>query len=142
MLSTGLVEFLLTQTAVTSLIAQGNAIQPIPSPPELTDTAGNPLFPCVTYQTASDVPQYNLNGADGVTNARVVFDCLAPQNPGGYLVSKSIALAVKAALSGYQGTLPDGTRVFFAQVVNVTDNFEVDALLSRCSVHVLVTYSG
>lgn len=140
MLTSGLVAYLLTQTSVTSLLAQGNAIQPIPVPVELTDTSGNPLYPCITYQMASDVPEYTLTGTAGMSQARVVLDCLAPLNPGGYLVARNIALAVKAALSGFQGTLPDGTRVWFAEVVNVVDLFSPDALLSHSSVHALITY--
>jgi hypothetical protein len=141
MLITGLVAYLLTQTSITSLIAQGNALQPIPAPVEITDTSGNPLYPCVTFQMVSDAPQYTLTGTAGISTARIVFDCLAPLDPGGYGVSRNIALAVKAALSGYQGTLPDGTKVWMAEVVNVLDIFSPDALLSTCSVHVLVTYS-
>jgi hypothetical protein len=98
-------------------------------------------YPCVTYQTASDVPEYTLTGTAGLSTTRIVFDCLAPFNPGGYLIAKTLALAVKAALSGYEGTLPDGTKVFIAEVANVTDNFDNDALFSRSSVHVSFVYS-
>jgi len=130
MLTTGLVQFLLAQAPITALV--GNAIQPIP--------ATEP-YPCITYQMVSDVPQYTLTGTAGLSQARIVFDCFATNSKGGYLVARNIALAVKAALSGYSGTLSDGTRIFFCEVVNVTDNFDNDALLSRSSVHVLVTYS-
>ena len=141
MLTTGLVQYLLTQIDVTYLIAQGNAIQPIPAPAQMTDTAGNPLYPCITVQMASDVPDYTLTGTAGLSTTRIVFDCLAQQNPGGYLVARNLALAVKAALSGFQGILPDGTEVFMAEVVNVVDLYSPDAMLSHCSVHVMVTYS-
>jgi hypothetical protein len=133
MLTTGLVAFLLEQTPITAIV--GNAIQPIPAPSDLS------LFPCITYQMASDVPEYTLTGTAGLSRARIVLDCLAPFNPGGYLVSRNLALAVKSAISGYEGTFPDGTQVFIAEVVNVTDNFDNDAMLSRSSVHVLFVYS-
>jgi len=141
MLTTGLVQYLLTQPAVSYQLAQGNAIQPIPAPAQMTDTAGNPLYPCITVQMASDVPDYTLTGTAGLSTTRIVFDCLAQQIPGGYLVARNIALAVKAALSGFQGILPDGTEVFMAEVVNVVDLYSPDAMLSHCSVHVLVVYS-
>ena len=89
---------------------------------------------------ASDVPEYTLTGTAGLSTARLVLDCLAPLNPGGYLVARNIALAVKQALSGYQGTLPDGTRVWIAEVVNVVDLFAPDAFLSHTSVHLMVAY--
>ena len=135
MLTTGIVSLLLAQISITSLLAGNNAIQPIPAP---VDQSG---FPCITYQQVSDVPDYTVDGTVGMSHSRIVFDCLAPQNPGGYLIARSIALAVKAVLSGYQGKLSDGTQVFFAEVVNLTDNFDSDAMLSRSSVHVLLTYS-
>jgi hypothetical protein len=136
MLTTGLVQFLLAQAPITELV--GNAIQPIP--------ATEP-YPCITYQMVSDVPQ--LKSTAGVSDARIVFDCLAVNSRGGYLVARNIALAVKAAFIAValetaftsSFVLSDGTRIFFCEVVNVTDNFDNDALLSRSSVHVLVTYS-
>jgi hypothetical protein len=140
MLITGLVAYLLAQTSITSLIAQGNAIQPIPAPVETTDSNGNALYPCITYQMVSDVPEYTLTGTAGISTARIVFDCLAPLDPGGYGVARNIALAVKAALAGYTGTLPDGTVVWRAESVNVVDLFSPDALFSHTAVHVLVIY--
>lgn len=133
MLTNGLVAYLLEQSAITSIV--GTAIQPIPAPADMSG------YPCITYQMASDVPEYTLTGTAGLSTTRIVFDCLAPFNPGGYLIARSMALAVKAALSGFEGNLPDGTKVFIAEVVNVTDNFDNDALLSRSTVHVSVVYS-
>lgn len=132
MLTTGVVQFLLEQSPITAIV--GNAIQPIPAPANMTG-------PVVTYQMVSDVPDYTLTGTAGLSHSRIVFDCLAPYNPGGYLVARNLALAVKSAISGYEGPLPDGTQVYIAEVVNVTDNFDNDSLLSRSSVHVLFTYS-
>jgi hypothetical protein len=133
-LKTGVVSYLLSLSTITSQLAGGNAIQPAPAPVDDSD------YPAIVYRVASDVPGYTLTGADGMSNSRIVFDCLAPYNSGGYLIASNLALAVKAALSGYRGTLPDGTRVLFAKVVNVTDNFDDAAYLSRSSVHVLFTY--
>jgi hypothetical protein len=135
MLTNGIAAHLLTQSSITSLVSGGTAIQPAPAPVDLSG------YPCITYKMVSDVPEYTLTGIAGLSASRIVFDCLAPYNPGGYLVARNIALAVKAALSGYQGTLPDGTKVYFAEVVNVTDNFDNETLLSRSSVHVMFTYS-
>jgi hypothetical protein len=137
MLTDGLVALILTQTPITSLIAGGNAIQPIPAPVQI---AGN--YPLITYQQASDLPDMTLTGTAGISTTRIVFDALAPMNPGGYSIARAIALAVKAALGGYSGILPDAdsTQVWFMEIVNVNDNFDSATLLARSSVHVMVTY--
>jgi hypothetical protein len=67
---------------------------------------------------------------------------LASFGPGSYLTAHSLGLAVKAAFSGYMGTLPGGPKVWFAEVVNVTDLFNPDALLSSTNVSVILTYEG
>ena len=135
MLTTGIVNLLLQQTAITNVVAGGNAVMPIPAPVDMSQ------YPCITYQVASDHPEeYTLNGPADVNQARIVFDCLAPYNNGGYLVARGLALAIKQALSGYSGTLSDGTRVLVAEIVNATDSFQNDALLNRSSVHVMFTY--
>jgi hypothetical protein len=133
MLTTGIVQYLLTQTVITDIV--GDAIQPIPAPVDLSG------YPCITYQQASDVPEYALQGSVGLSASRIVLDCLAPINPGGYLVARTLALAVKAALSGYAGTLPDGTRIWVTEVVNVQDSYDDSAFLARSSVHAMVTYA-
>jgi hypothetical protein len=136
MLTTGLTQFLLQQTAITAIVAGGNSIQPIPAP---TDPD---LFPCVTYQQVSETNEYTLTGTAGMTHARIVFNALAPQNPGGYLIARTLALAVKAALDGFSGVLPDGTKVWFLEVVNCLDLFDADATLSQTSVHCMITFES
>lgn len=129
MLTDGLVSLLLGVPAITAIV--GNRIQPIPAP---EDTATRP---CITYQSPSDVGSYTLTGSDGVTSTRVVFDCLAPR----YRDARALALAVKSALSGYSGTLSDGTVIYSTQVVNVVDGFDDGSRISRTSVHVLFQYA-
>jgi hypothetical protein len=133
MLTNGLVALLLASTPVTSIV--GNSIQPIPAPVDLKQ------FPLVTYQQVSDTLGYTLTGSEGLSTARFVFDCLAPLNPGGYLVARNLALAVKAALSAFSGTLSEGTKVWFIEIANFTENFDNASFLSRSSVHALITYS-
>lgn len=130
----GLVAYLLEQSAITSVIAGGNSIQPIPAPVDAD------LYPCITYQVVSDVPGYTLSGQDGVTHARILFSCLASYGSGSYTLAHNLALAIKAALSGYSGTLPDGTVVSFTRVTNLTDMYQSDALLSASNISVLITY--
>jgi hypothetical protein len=131
----GLVAYLLTQAPITSVIAGGNSIQPIPAP---VDAAS---YPAIVYQMPSDIPDYTLTGPAGLSHSRIMFSCLVSYGPGSYLTAHNLGLAVKDALSGYIGTLPDGPRVFFAEVVNVTDVFQPDALLSATNVSVLFHYA-
>jgi hypothetical protein len=127
----GLVAYLLTQTPITALV--GQTIQPPPAPANLSD------YPCITYQVVSYVPQYTEDGPIGVSDSRVVFNCFATT----YLQATTLAQLVITALSGYSGTLPDGTNVFLATIVNLNDQY-VDAArtLYRSSVHVMVQFAG
>jgi len=132
----GIVALLLTETAITSVIAGGNSIQPIPAPVEAS------LFPAIVYQLVSDSDEMTLTGSSGVGHARVLFSCHASFGPGSYLVAHSLAVALKAALNGYQGFLPSGPQVFFAEVASVTDLFQSQALLSTSNVSVLFSYQS
>lgn len=135
-LITGIVAYLLTQTSITTLLAGGNSIQPLPAPVEAA------LFPAVVYQVVSDHDEMTLTGSSGVGHARILFSCHATFGPGSYLIAHNIAVAIKAALNGYQGILPIGPQVFFADVQNVTDLFQSDALLSTTNVSVLFSYQS
>ena len=128
MLTNGVVAYLLTQTAITAVV--GQCIQPIPAPEDLSQ------YPLITYQSPSDVSENANDGPVGVANSRIVFDCKALR----YLDARNLALAVKAALNGYSGMLPDGTRVFLAESVNLVDRWEDGSRISCTAVHVLFQY--
>jgi Protein of unknown function (DUF3168) len=114
MLLTGLVSYLLEQTAITSVV--GQAIQPVPAPANLSD------YPCITYQSPSYVPGYAGDGPIGVTETRVIYNCLAPS----YLAARTLAQSVANSLSGFTGDLPDGTQVFLIKILNAVDGFVDD----------------
>ena len=128
MLTNGVVAYLLTQTAITAIVKQ--SIQPIPAPEDLSQ------YPLITYQSPSDVSDNANDGPVGVATSRIVFDCKALR----YLDARNLALAVKAALNGYSGTLPNGTRVFLAESVNLVDRWEDGSRISCTAVHVLFQY--
>jgi Protein of unknown function (DUF3168) len=128
MLTNGVVAYLLTQTAITAIVKQ--SIQPIPAPEDLSQ------YPLITYQSPSDVSDNANDGPVGVATCRIVFECKALR----YLDARNLALAVKAALNGYSGTLPNGTRVFLAQSVNLVDRWEDGSRISCTAVHVLFRY--
>ena len=129
MLTNGLVASLLANSAVSAIV--GTRIQPIPAPEDLSQ------YPCVTYQVASDVSGYTLTGTDGVTTSRIIFDCFGLR----YLDARTLALAIKAALTAYRGTLPDGTEVFETQIVNMVDAWDDGSRISRTSVHAVLQYA-
>jgi hypothetical protein len=124
--------YLLTQASISAIV--GESIQPIPSP---VDQA---LYPCIAYQVVSDTGGHTLTGPDGVAHARILFSCSAWNGPGSYGTAHTLGLAVKRALNGYEGTLPNGPQVFYADAVNVTDLYQADAMLSTTNVSVLFTY--
>jgi len=128
MLTNGVVAYLLAQEPVTSIV--NHSIQPIPAPEDLSQ------YPLITYQCPSDVSENANDGPVGVATSRIVFDCKALR----YLDARNLALAVKAALNGYSGTLPDGTRVFLAESVNLVDRWEDGSRISCTAVHVLFQY--
>lgn len=129
MLTNGLVALLLANSAVSAIV--GNRIQPIPAPEDLKQ------YPVITYQVASDLSGYTLTGTDGVTTTRVIFNCFALR----FLDAHDLALAVKAALTAYRGTLPDGTIVYETHIVNVVDGFEDGSRVSKTSVHAVIQYA-
>lgn len=129
MLLTDVVAYILTQSAVTSLVS--NRIAPIPAPVDLSE------YPCITYQSPSYVPEYAGNGAVGVSETRIVFDCLASS----YLPARTIAETLASTLSSYTGTLPNGTRVFETEVVNIVDRWDDGSKISCSTVHVIFTFS-
>jgi len=135
-LVSGVVAYLLTLPSITSTIAGGTSIQPIPTPVEAS------LLPAIVYQVVSDHDEMTLTGSSGVAHARILYSCHATYGPGSYGVAHSLGLAIKAALNGYQGFLPSGPQVFFADVVNVTDLYQPDALLSTTNVSVLIDYQS
>jgi hypothetical protein len=129
MLVDGLVSLLNTNTAITTIV--GNRIRPIPAPEDIATTA------CITYQVASESNSYTLTGGDGVTTCRIVFTCFAPR----YKDARTLALAVKTTLSGYSGTLPDGTYIHESEIANLVDGFDDGSRVSRTSIHVLIQYA-
>jgi len=128
MLVEGLVALLNADSEVTTIC--GDRIMPIPAPDDLSQ------YPCVTYQVASGTTSYTFTNPTGVVDSRVVFTCIAAD----YGNAKTLARALMQALSGYRGTLQDGTLVYFTEIANVQDGFDDGSRLSTTAVHALVTY--
>jgi len=100
------------------------------------------LFPVIVYQVVSDKNGRTLTGPDGVANARILFSCKMWKAPGSYLAARNLGLALHNALDGYQGTLPGGPQVFYAEAENPVDVYQEDGLLSVANVTAFITYQN
>ena len=123
---TGLVAYLLAQPSLTAITSQ---VAPVP----LLETT--PL-PAITFQQVSYTTGYSPQ-PDGVSKSRMVFDCFGAS----YADAANLAQAVKAVLSGYNGTLTDGTLVYLIEIVNVADAYVDHSRIYRTSVHAMVMYA-
>jgi len=77
-----------------------------------------------------------MDGPAGVCTGRIIFDCLALR----YIDARNLALALKAALNGYSGTLPDGTQVIRIKSANLVDRWNDGSRVSCTSLHALFQY--
>ena len=73
------------------------------------------LYPYVTYQEISGSSFYTFDGSELRTN-RMQLDIWSAT----YATNKSIIIALRNLLSGYTGTLNDGTRILFADRLSVS----------------------
>jgi hypothetical protein len=128
-IETALVPFILAQAPITAII--GNALQPIPAPEDLTG------YPCITYQLASYTGDYTSTGTSGWAQKRIVYNCWGTS----YLQAHQLFEALRTALSGYMGTLSDGTQIFLIEVANGEDYYESGSRLWRATLHALIQYA-
>lgn len=115
MFEAGLFALVTTDPGCSALIA--TRLYPVQGVPD------SPTFPYVTYQNIpSGNTEYAFDAAE-LDHSRIQFDIWGTQ----FLAGKTIMGALKTLLSGYQGTLSDGTRVLFTSRLNEMDNFDVDS---------------
>ena len=136
MVEIGFAQLLAQNTGVKALV--GNAIQPIPAPEDLK------LYPCVTYQVVSYTDLDDLDdGSAWGEQQRIIYTCWsqAAQDGGTYQQANTIRKAVRTALEGFSGELPDGTHVFMTKIDGKEDFFESESRQYRCVLHILVQYS-
>jgi len=101
----------------------------------------SPTYPCASYQVISDVPEYTLDLTAGVSQKRIQVDTWSGgPDAASYLDAKNAQAAIRAALEGFRGQLPDGTWVTGILVANAKDEYEQDARAYRTSTDFLVFY--
>jgi hypothetical protein len=110
-LETGLYTLLSTNAGVSALV--GTRIYPVQGPPDA------PTYPYITYQPVTGGSEYALNSAEA-RRKRIQFDCWAASA----LANLQILTALRNVLTGYTGTLTDGTRVLFTTRENEMANFD------------------
>jgi hypothetical protein len=114
MLEQGLVNLLISDAGVSALIS--DRLYPVAGPPD------NPTFPYATYMAVPVAESdYTFDGAES-RRKTIQFDVWGNQFSDGL----NILIAIRNVLSGYAGTLNEGTRVLFASRGNEMDNFDVD----------------
>lgn len=91
-LDADLFSFVTAQTAVSALI--GTRLYPGHAPQ-------NPTYPLATYHRVSGTRVSSLGGDSGLADPRFQFSAQSPS----YATARSVAEAMRAALSGYQGLM-------------------------------------
>jgi len=131
MIETNLVELLLADATVTSIIA--DRLYPVLLPDE------SPL-PAVTYQVISTTPLYALDGRINLTRYRIQIDVWAAWP--NYAQAKTLAEAIRVVLDGYSGPQTDGSRIDSIIQAGATDLFEPGALLHRVMAEYIIQFAA
>lgn len=129
-IETDFVAQLKTIPALTSIV--GANIFPVVLPKGVSATAQ----PWMTYQSVSRTQLYTLSGGSYCVRKRVVINVWSAT----YADVVNAQKAIWSALSGFQGTFPNGTQIHLVELVNASDSFEATALMYRSSVQLLITY--
>ncbi len=115
MFEAGLYSLLTADATVSGLI--GTRLFPVVvNEHDMPVNPGDPS--CASYQVVAGDTTYTLEPKQ-TTERRVQFDAWAVE----YSDAKSIVRAIRNVLSGYSGTLQDGTRVLTSVELNEIDDF-------------------
>jgi len=119
-----------TITALTAIV--GTNIYPVVLPASMDVNAQ----PWMTYQVVSRSQLYAISADSYCVRKRVSLNIWSTN----YSDVVTAQKAIWSALSGFQGTFPNGTQVQLVQVANASDSYESAALMYRSQVHLLITY--
>lgn len=127
MIEEGLTSLLLASNQLQQLV--GDRIYPVLVP------ESSP-YPCISYQTISEVSDNTSDGPSGYVDRRIQVDAWGKSYPD----VRHAQDAVRQAIEGFSGTLSDGTVVMSVRSVNSFDGFESDARIYRSSADYIVTF--
>lgn len=119
-----------TISTLTAIV--GTNIFPVALPKGVSATAQ----PWMTYQSVSRTQLYALSGDSYFVRKRVAINVWSAS----YSDVVNAQKAIWSALSGFQGTFPNGTQIHLVELANAADSFEDSALMYRSSVQLLITY--
>jgi hypothetical protein len=113
----------------------------------------NVIYPCASFQIASDVPNYLLDGDQGLEQVRLQVDTWSGGlSNASYADVKAAQAAIRLVLAGraktatesfvpcFKGVLPGGTIVAGIFVVNAIDTYEQDARSYRTTTDYKVAF--
>ncbi len=118
MIEQGIEQRLMADAGVSALV--GNRIYPVVLPE-------NCSYPAITYQLITSHETYTNDGPLGEVRARIQIDSWGKR----YGQVKAVAQAVRVALNGFTGQLPDGTYVFEIECDDASDGFDAPGSLYR-----------
>ena len=132
MLEAGIQQLLAANGGVQAVI--GTRIYPVLVPEDVT-------YPCASFQVISDVPEYLLDGTQGIGTTRIQVDTWSGgASNATYAAAKAAQVAIRAVLETFRGALPDGTQIAGIFVANALDTFEQDARAYRTTTDYMVMY--
>lgn len=115
------------QGFVALLTANPNVVAAAPVGGFLAQLPQDQALPSWSYTTVADPTDYTLKGPVGLSERRIQIDCYG--NTGAETIT--LASAIDAVLSGYMGTLPDGTHVQGCFHLNTMDVFDEESRTFR-----------
>lgn len=80
-----------------------------------------PVYPAITYERISTVPDLTLDGPSTFTEVTIEIDCWGA----GIAEARALAEAVKTLLNGHMGDL-QGVLIQYARMVNQDDFADID----------------
>lgn len=128
MLEDGIYSLLLDNSSIVSLVS--TRIYPVNLPEDVD------LFPCITFQRITTTPEYTMDGPLGLEKVRVQIDAWSFD----YGEVKAVAEALRIALDGFSGSLPNGAVVLNTWRDNSTDYVEKESRLARVQTDFVFQY--
>jgi hypothetical protein len=128
MLIDGLVALLNGATLVAAIVE--GRIGPVPAPEDLAS------YPCIVYDDSYTF-EYSMDGETGFHPSRVILECFGIRK----MDARALAWAVRGVLSGFAGTLSDGTPVDSIEIASIVSGWEDGSRIYKYSVHALIRFS-
>jgi hypothetical protein len=124
----GLAQLLMNDAGITAIC--NSRVYGLIIPDEAT-------YPAISYQIISDTPDATMNGPSSWEQKRVQIDCWAVD----YVTAKNLQAAVRTAINGFKGAMPNGTFAFSIFKDNELDFYEDVPRLCRATTDYMVQFN-